>query len=237
MVLVHGLTDNGLCWARLATALASRFDIVMLDARGHGASSRILDGECHDPGADVADAIRNLGLDDVVVIGHSVGARAAAICAGIVPERILKLILEDPPLLPLTDQATKQKRRQAFREHAALFHAMSEAEIAAKGKAESPHWHEDDFPAWAESKKQVDVEAYPQYAQPWQDTLARILAPALLIHGEAEMGSLVTSQIIDEAKSVNPRLHFAKIEGAGHNIRRERFSDYLGTILEFLADP
>jgi pimeloyl-ACP methyl ester carboxylesterase len=145
--------------------------------------------------------------------------------------------MEDPPLLPLTDQATKQKRLQAFRDHVATFHAMSEAEIMAKGKAESPHWHDDDFPAWATSKKQVDAEAYPQYAQPWQDNLARILAPTLLIHGEAEKGSLVTWQTVDEAKCVNPRLRFAKIEGAGHNIRRERFPDYLETVQQFLVDP
>jgi pimeloyl-ACP methyl ester carboxylesterase len=49
LLLSHGLTDNGLCWLRLAAALEPEFDIVMLDARGHGESSRIPAGAGHDP--------------------------------------------------------------------------------------------------------------------------------------------------------------------------------------------
>ena len=38
LVLAHGVTDDGLCWSRLAEALAPSFDVVMVDARGHGRS-------------------------------------------------------------------------------------------------------------------------------------------------------------------------------------------------------
>ena len=57
VVMSHGLTDNGLCWSRLATALAAEFDLVMLDARGHGESSRIAVGQPHDPAQDIAEAV------------------------------------------------------------------------------------------------------------------------------------------------------------------------------------
>ena len=36
MVLVHGLTDNGLAWTRFANVLQATYDLVMVDARGHG---------------------------------------------------------------------------------------------------------------------------------------------------------------------------------------------------------
>ena len=42
VLLLHGITDDGLCWTRVARDLQG--DIVMTDARGHGRSS--------DPGAD-----------------------------------------------------------------------------------------------------------------------------------------------------------------------------------------
>ena len=61
VVLSHGLTDNGLCWIGLAAALAGEFDVVMLDARGHGDSTRMPDGEAPDPGLDLAEAIEALG--------------------------------------------------------------------------------------------------------------------------------------------------------------------------------
>ena len=40
LVLAHGLTDNGLCWTRLARALEAEYDLVMVDARGHGLSAK-----------------------------------------------------------------------------------------------------------------------------------------------------------------------------------------------------
>lgn len=38
LVIVHGITDNGLCWATLALKLQDDYDIYMLDARAHGLS-------------------------------------------------------------------------------------------------------------------------------------------------------------------------------------------------------
>ena len=38
LLLVHGFTDNGLCWTRLARVLQRDYDIIMPDARGHGLS-------------------------------------------------------------------------------------------------------------------------------------------------------------------------------------------------------
>ena len=38
LILVHGITDNGLCWTRLAKSLELEYDITMTDARGHSGS-------------------------------------------------------------------------------------------------------------------------------------------------------------------------------------------------------
>lgn len=234
LVLSHGLTDNGLCWFRLAAALASDFDIVMLDARGHGASSRISVDAPHDPGADIGEAIEGLGLRNPIVMGHSVGARATADYAGAHPGRISKVILEDPPLLAPAEPSATEARRGRFRGQVAEFQAMSEAEIIAMGKAASPLWHDDDFPDWATAKKQVDPEAFPAYGAPWQDSITRIAAPTLLLHGEADHGSLVTARRAEEAKSINPRITSVQIAAAGHNVRRENFPDYLAAVRAFL---
>jgi N-formylmaleamate deformylase len=39
LILLHGFSENGLCWSRVAKAQKDDYDIVMLDARGHGLSS------------------------------------------------------------------------------------------------------------------------------------------------------------------------------------------------------
>ena len=40
MVLVHGFSDSGLCWTPVAKALAADYDVIMIDARGHGSLRR-----------------------------------------------------------------------------------------------------------------------------------------------------------------------------------------------------
>jgi len=39
LVLLHGFSENGLCWSRVAKALEGEYDVIMPDARGHGLSS------------------------------------------------------------------------------------------------------------------------------------------------------------------------------------------------------
>ena len=40
-ILLHGATDNGLCWTRVAEMLSARYDVIMPDALGHGLSDRL----------------------------------------------------------------------------------------------------------------------------------------------------------------------------------------------------
>ena len=236
LVLSHGLTDNGLCWSRLAAALAPDFDVIMLDARGHGDSSRISPATPHDPGRDIAEAIDHLGLEWPVVMGHSIGARATADFANAYPGRASKVVLEDPPFLPLADPEAAEFRRRKFRDQLAAFQAMSDAEITGMGRKTSPAWHADEFPAWTASKRQVDPEAMPGYQTPWQDTITSITAPTLLIFGEPGRGGIVTPSIVDEACRINPNISAVQIRDAGHNIRRENFPAFLSAVRVFLGE-
>ena len=64
VVLAHGITDSGLCWTRLARALEDEYDLIMIDARGHGLSDAPETGytpEYH--AADIAGLVQALGLE------------------------------------------------------------------------------------------------------------------------------------------------------------------------------
>jgi len=234
LVLSHGLTDNGLCWSRLAEALAPAFDVIMLDARGHGDSARTAGCADLDPARDIAEAVEQLGLRFPIVMGHSVGARATAEFAAAWPGIPGRVVLEDPPFLPLPDEAAIATRQQKFRQHLDSFRSLSLAEIEALGRKSSPGWHGHEFPAWAASKRQVDPEAMPHYRTAWQTAIARIVAPTLLIHGDPALGGLVTPALAAEARSLNPRITAVQIRGAGHNIRRENFEAFLEEVRDFL---
>ena len=38
LVLAHGVTDHVLCWTPVTTAVEGEYDVIMVDARGHGRS-------------------------------------------------------------------------------------------------------------------------------------------------------------------------------------------------------
>src|SRR5439155_24925376 len=100
IVLLHGVTDSGLCWSRVAHDLEGSYDVVMTDARGHGRSGGIATGFSTTILADdAAAAIRALGLEKPYLFGHSMGARTAATFAATHPDLVRAIALEDPPLV------------------------------------------------------------------------------------------------------------------------------------------
>jgi len=74
---LHGLSSNSMYWGRLAARFPHR-RLVALDQRSHGLSDRPATGYTNaDLTADAALAIRELGLDRPLVLGHSWGASVA----------------------------------------------------------------------------------------------------------------------------------------------------------------
>ncbi|MES2274285.1 MAG: alpha/beta hydrolase, partial [Chlamydiota bacterium] len=100
VVLLHGLTMNGACWAPLARALEEDYDVVMPDARGHGNSSAPNQGYSYDIlAADVLNLIEALRLTNPVLLGHSMGGMTAAVVASQNPKQLRGIVLADPTFL------------------------------------------------------------------------------------------------------------------------------------------
>lgn len=235
LVLSHGLTDNGLCWTRLAQALEADFDVIMLDARGHGGSVRMGAGPDLDPGLDLAQAIEQLRLERPIVMGHSVGAQTTARYASLYPSKVSGVVLEDPPFTAQQDPSMTARWQADFRKQVAVLRAMTTEQITAVGKRLSPTWHEDEFPAWTVSKTQLDPEIRLYDCEPWQDYMVRITAPTLLIYGEPGFGGIVTPNIAKAAQELNPKIELAQLVGAGHNTRRENFEAFRVAVVAFLT--
>ena len=97
-VLAHGFSDDGLCWTPVAEALAPDYDVVMVDARGHGRSAAPEQGYgSADHANDLAGVIQALGLKRPAVLGHSMGAASTLVLAGMYPDLPRAILLEDPP--------------------------------------------------------------------------------------------------------------------------------------------
>ena len=92
LLLAHGVTDNGMCWRRVADALADGFDVVAYDAPSHGRSDVGPLGR----GSDAVEIVEALGLAPVVAMGHSMGAAAVSGAIAQRPDLFRAAVLEDP---------------------------------------------------------------------------------------------------------------------------------------------
>ncbi|MCB8935940.1 MAG: alpha/beta hydrolase [Candidatus Promineofilum sp.] len=235
LVLLHGFSDNGLCWLPVARDLEAHYDIILPDARGHGLSARVRPGEPIDGAADVAGLIAALGLRRPVVGGHSMGGRAAAELGARFPTLVSALILEDPAWgdPPSIDEPLPDNPLRAWLDEIG---ALSVPELVALGRARNPTWPEIEWPAWAESKLQVDrnIQTIGTNRKPWRDYVAALAVPTLLLTADPTRGAIVTPAMAEEAASLTDVLQVAAVADAGHNIRRENYPAYMRAVRAFL---
>lgn len=240
VILAHGITDNGQCWNPLAEVLTESYDVVSLDARGHGFSDRPERGYgSREHAEDLAGLIKALKLVHPALIGHSMGADNVAMMAYMRPDLPSCIVLEDPPWRALTKQPTQQEaeeRAEQWREQIRFRQRHSREEVIAQGREIHPDWSESEYEPWADAKLQVDVSVleYVTSRTPWSVMIRSIRCPTLLVTGDPMEEAIVTREIAEEICRMNENFEWVRIEGAGHSIRRDRFEQYAGAVTEFL---
>lgn len=97
VLLLHGTGDNARTWDLLSPALAESFRVLALDQRGHGESGWAVPSSyrCDDYLGDLTAVIDTLGLDGMILLGHSMGALHASLYAALNPGRVAALIHVD----------------------------------------------------------------------------------------------------------------------------------------------
>lgn len=96
VLAVHGITANHLSWAVVAAALAGEVSLLAPDLRGRGGSAGLpapYGMAAH--AADLIAVLDHLGLDRVVLAGHSMGAFVTTTTAVRHPDRVAAVILVD----------------------------------------------------------------------------------------------------------------------------------------------
>lgn len=97
MVMVHGVTDNGLCWATLTWKLQDQYDIYMLDTRGHGLSDPFTPSDDGDTLIkDVVDFVKVMKLEKPILVGHSMGGATVMRIGAEHPDLAKAVIMLDP---------------------------------------------------------------------------------------------------------------------------------------------
>lgn len=98
MVMVHGVTDNGLCWTTLTWKLQEAYDIFMLDTRGHGLTDPFTASDDGDTLIkDVVEFVKVMGIEKPILVGHSMGGATVMRIGAEYPDLAKAIVMLDPP--------------------------------------------------------------------------------------------------------------------------------------------
>lgn len=237
VAFLHGFSDSAHCWEPLIRAMP-RIQVLAIDARGHGESglpeepfgyaahrddtALVLSSQPHDGG--------------LVVVGHSMGAMSAALLAASRPDLVRAVVLEDPPTgEPLAVQPDEPEPVPTW---LADLQALDLPARIARGRSEDPSWPDDELKPWAVSKAQLNPHLFDLLRQditPLPDLLAAITCPVLLIHGDIDRGSLISTDYAERcAHAAAGDFQAVHIADTGHSVRRDNRPRYLKELTAFL---
>ena len=97
LLFLHGFGNDCHVWDEAAPRVAPHYRTLALDQRGHGDSDNDAEGRYDHAtmAEDVEAALEHLGIERVVLVGHSMGGRVSMHFAGRHPERMAGLVIVD----------------------------------------------------------------------------------------------------------------------------------------------
>lgn len=238
VILLHGGGANACWWSHLAGPLAARRDVYALDFRGHGDSDYPEERAVGAFNVDLESMLAWLGREDVVLVGHSMGAGVALDHASRFPETrglvLVDLARGGAPgggrraRLALALRRTYRTRAEAVDRFRFLPEAANADEALRIAIAERSVKEEPD----GRFGYKFDPGWFSLPTRPRPD-LGRIRCPTLLVRGgESRLLSL------DAARDIVDRIADARlveIPGAGHHVLIDQPRALQETLVRFLG--
>jgi pimeloyl-ACP methyl ester carboxylesterase len=234
-VLLHGLTDSGLCWPDAVRRWRHDYRIVAPDARGHGESPRFDPATSgrnrfDDMVADVVSLLEAVRSDGEghgrpILVGHSMGAGVAGVVLATRPDLVRAAVLEDPPWFTMPDGGDRPPAAETLQQSVQPFRDDLEGALA-RGRSDLASCPEIELRPWAESKAQLDPSLTDREQivrqAPWTEVAAAIARPTLVVTGGREEAVLVSARSRQRLADLGNRyIEVEVVPGAGHTVRRD----------------
>ncbi|MGE2730203.1 alpha/beta fold hydrolase [Mycolicibacterium vaccae] len=217
VVILPGITSPAICMDFVARRLTDLVRPVVVDIRGRGLSD---DGDGYDLDAyaeDTEAVIGGLGLDCPVLLGHSMGARIAALTAARAKVPTRGTVLVDPP--------TSGPGRDPYPTTLDMFLAQlaqARAGTTADEVAQSwPRWprREQELRArWLASCSEESIVASHRgfETEDFFATWPAVPAPTVFVYGAQSL--VVPEARVREAEQTNPHAELVEVPSAGHMV-------------------
>ncbi|XUZ85275.1 alpha/beta hydrolase [Streptomyces sp. HD1123-B1] len=217
LVVLPGITSPAVTLDFIARELVATVRPLVVDVRGRGLSDA---GGAYGLSAyaeDTEAVVRGLDLDRPLLLGHSMGARIAAVTAvrGAVPLR--GTVLVDPPMsgpgrgpYPTTLETFLGQLDQALR--------GTDADEVARAWPRWPRREQELRARWLSSCAREAITATHRgfETEDFFDWWPEVPGPTALLYGAES--PVVTGRDAEEAARMNPRARPVAIPGAGHMV-------------------
>lgn len=256
MVLLHGLSANASSFAGIiAAGLSPAFRVIAPDLRGRARSGKPESGyEMADHARDIIALLDSLGLERVVLGGHSFGGYLAIYIAAHYPERVSKLVVIDaaisshpriavllkPSLDRLTRTFASADEYLAAIRSAPYMNGIWDDAAESYFRAELMK-HPDGTVGSATSNAAIGQAAMGIAVEPWLHHVQQVGVPVLLLNALGAFGAPDTPPLFDEqvaratAKAfsnakyvVVPGNHLTLLFGAGASAVRREIEQFAG---------
>lgn len=95
VIILHGLFGSSRNWQGMAGRLGHGHRVITVDLRNHGQSGQAASMTYPEMAEDVLSLIKQQALENVTLIGHSMGGKTAMTCALLQPDAIARLVVLD----------------------------------------------------------------------------------------------------------------------------------------------
>jgi pimeloyl-ACP methyl ester carboxylesterase len=233
ILCLHGLTRNSRDFAEFAERASPRFRVLALEFRGRADSDYDPQPMRYNPltyAADVLEMLDQLGIDQAIFVGTSLGGLVTMTIAAMAPQRIAATILND--IGPDVD-ASGIGRILTYVGQDVRFKDWDEAAdtIASNyGAAFDRYTHEDWVKMAKRNCREIDGEIGFNYdmaiAEPFRNSgpapqvdlwpLFQVLASKPLLVVRGAKSDLLTAATTEKMQALAPNTMLAVVEGVGH---------------------
>ena len=262
LLLVHGGLDHCRNWDWVAEALQDRYHVMALDLRGHGDSDWGGDNGYNltDHVFDLHQWINHLQLEQVTLIGHSLGGAIVLRYAGIYPKCIQQLVAIEglgpsPTLIKEQEARSSAERLREWIRHteqnnqrpAQGFNSLEAAteRMQTKNAHLSPEralhlsqhgcrQREDGHWYWKFDPRVRVHSSFNLSNEQVRELWRNINCPTLLVRGNDSWASNPTE---DGRAAYFNDAQVCNIDDAGHWVHHDQFGVFMETLESFLQTP
>lgn len=218
VLLIHGVGGDASNWDPIAARLRSRFDVIAMDLRGHGASDPIREEvDVDDFARDALRVLDDAGVQRCRVAGFSLGGAVALALALRAPARVERLaVIGTVCGRTPAQQARALERVEYLRQHGTA--ALAEGNRERWFSAQFRQAHPDVVDRRVAQVSACDAESYLRAftvfcTAEFVDRLHEVRAPTLVVTGEHDvaatpaMAALIGARVRAAEVHVLPGLH------------------------------